>query len=65
MSLDSSLKTGSKMKRPRNVLKRHERIEQLQKQDRWVDGQAPIGLPKVRVFKAVIGKKKKKTKEEK
>ena len=65
MSLDTSLKAGSKMKRPRNVLSRHERIVQLQSEDKWIDGQAPIGLPKVRVYKTVIGKKKKKTKEEK
>lgn len=65
MSLDQSLKAGSKMKRPRNVLKRAERIDQLKAEDRWVAGQCALGLPKVRVMKAVVGKKKKKTKEEK
>lgn len=65
MSLDNSLKAGSKMKRPRNVLKRGERIEQLKSDDKWIEGQTALGLPKVRVMKAVIGKKKKKTKDDK
>ncbi|MCA8984724.1 MAG: small basic protein [Planctomycetaceae bacterium] len=65
MSLDNSLKAGSKMKRPRNVLKRGERIEQLKADDKWIEGQTALGLPKVRVMKAVIGKKKKKTKDDK
>ena len=59
------MKAGSGMKRPRNVLKRHERIAQLESEDKWLKGQAPLGLPKVRVFKAVVGKKKKKTKTKK
>jgi hypothetical protein len=33
-------------------------------EDRWVEGRSPVGLPKVRVQKAVAGKKAKKTKEE-
>ena len=36
----------------------------LEKDERWVDGQSPYGLPKVRVIKTVVGKKKKKAKEE-
>ncbi|HCS55666.1 small basic protein [Rubinisphaera sp.] len=64
MSLDPSLKASSKMRRTRNVLKRGERIAFLKAEDRWIDGQSPVGLPKVRVIKTVIGKKKKKTKEE-
>ncbi|MCG6158421.1 small basic protein [Rubinisphaera margarita] len=64
MSLDNSLKASSKMRRSRNVLKRGERIAFLQGEDRWVAGQSPVGLPKVRVMKTVIGKKKKKTKKE-
>lgn len=65
MSLDSSLKAGNRMKRPRNVLSRAERIALLQSEDKWIDGRAPIGLPKVRVFKAVAGKKVKKSKDDK
>ncbi|MCA8986483.1 MAG: small basic protein [Planctomycetaceae bacterium] len=64
MSLDTSLKAGSKMRRTRNVLKRSERIAFLQSEDRWAEGQSPIGLPKVRVVKAVAGKKKKTKKDE-
>jgi hypothetical protein len=46
------------------VLKRAERIDALEKDDRWVDGQSPLGLPKVRVIKTVVGKKKKKKAKE-
>ncbi len=52
------------MVRSRNVLKRGERIEQLKTEDRWVEGQSPLGLPKVRVVQAAAGKKKKKKKKE-
>ncbi len=48
----------------RNVLKRSERIEKLEFEDRWHDGQSPSGLPKVRVIKSSLGRKKKKKKEE-
>ncbi len=60
MSLDKSLRSKSRLSRSRNVLKREERILQLKAQDRWTDGQSPLGLPKVRVIKTVVGKKKKK-----
>lgn len=60
MTIDKSLKRGSRLVRARNVLKRHERIERLKTEDRWEDGQSPVGLPKVRVIKTVVGKKKKK-----
>jgi small basic protein (TIGR04137 family) len=60
VTLDKSLRSGSKLGRSRNVLKRAERIAQLEKEDRWVDGQSPLGLPKVRIIKTVTGKKKKK-----
>lgn len=32
----------------------------MQSDDRWVEGQSPFGLPKLRVVKLVLGKKKKK-----
>ena len=64
MTIDKSLKRKGRLSRSRNVLKRHERIEQMQKEDKWVDGQSPIGLAKTRVVKTVIGKKKKKKTEE-
>ena len=64
MTVDKSLKRKGRLSRSRNVLKRHERIEQMQKEDKWVEGQSPIGLAKTRVIKTVIGKKKKKAKAE-
>lgn len=60
MTLDKSLRRGSNLGRSRNVLKRAERIEKLKEDDRWVEGQSPLGLPKVRIVKTVVGKKKKK-----
>lgn len=60
VTIDRSLQRKGRLVRARNVLKRGERIERLQFEDRWVEGQSPLGLPKVRVFKAVVGKKKKK-----
>ena len=64
MSIDKSLKKPSGVIRARNVLKRGERILVLKEQDRWVEGRSPLNLPKVRVMKAVAGKKKKVKKEE-
>lgn len=60
MTIDKSLKRKGRLARSRNVLKREERILQLKAQDRWQEGQSPLGLPKVRVIKTVVGKKKKK-----
>lgn len=60
MSLDKSLKVRLGSSRARNVLKRAERIAQLREEDRFDDGRSPFGLPKTRVGKAVVGKKKKK-----
>jgi small basic protein (TIGR04137 family) len=49
----------------RNVLKRAERVSQLEAEDRWSENSTILGMPKVRVKRTVIGKKKKKkTKEE-
>lgn len=64
MTLDKSLRRGSKLTRARNVLKRSERIAQLKEEDRWTDAHTALGLPKVRVVKTVVGKKKKKEKKE-
>ena len=60
MTLDKSLRRGSRLGRSRNVLKRAERIEQLKSEDRWTDAHTALGLPKVRVIQTVVGKKKKK-----
>ncbi|HWL08598.1 MAG TPA: small basic protein [Planctomicrobium sp.] len=64
MSIDKSLRRGSRLSRSRNVLKRDERIQKLKEDDRWTDATSPLGLPKVRVQKLVLGKKKKEKKEE-
>jgi len=64
VSIDKSLKKPSGVVRARNVLKRGERIAVLKEQDRWDDGQSPLGLPKVRIKKVVAGKKKKKKKDD-
>lgn len=64
MTIHKSLRRRGRLQRSRNVLKRIERIVQLEGEDRWMEGQSPLGLPKVRVIKMVLGKKKKKKKDE-
>lgn len=64
MTIDKSLKHAGRLARSRNVLKRGERIERLQAEERWKEDQSPLGLPKVRVVKSVVGKKKKKKSKE-
>ena len=64
MTIDKSLQRKGRLRRTRNVLKRGERIEKLEFEDRWQEGQSPFGLPKVRVVKSSLGRKKKKKKEE-
>ena len=62
MSIHRSLKTSGRLIRARNVWTRLERIQVLQKEDRWKDGDPVTGLPKVRTrFKT---KSKKQLKEE-
>lgn len=51
------------MARARGVLTRAERITKLQEGDVWTEASAPIGLPKVRVYKLSMKKKKKKKEE--
>jgi len=64
VTIDKSLQRKGRLTRSRNVLKRGERIAQLKFDERWQDGQSPLGLPKVRVVKVTVGKKKKKKKAE-
>ena len=59
MTIDKSLKVRSGMIRNRNVLTRAERIEKLIESDRWQEGDPVLGLPKVRVVKVSLKKKKK------
>ena len=57
MSIDRSLKIKSALSRHRNVLSRAERIEKLVEEERWSEGDAVTGLPKVSHRKAHTGKK--------
>ncbi len=63
MTLDKSLKVKRGANRNRSVMMRVERLERLKEVDRWKEGDSPLGLPKVRVRKMVIKKKKKKKEE--
>ncbi len=64
MTIDKSLKVRAGMIRSRNVLTRAERLEQLKEADRWKEGDSIIGMPKVRVQKVSLKKKKKVKKAE-
>ena len=64
MTMDKSLKRRSALVRDRSVLSRAERIERLKISDRWKEGDSPLHLPKVRVYKLTVKKKKKKKEEE-
>lgn len=59
MTIDRSLKRKGRLARSRNVLKRDERIAQMEVEDKWKDGASPLGIPKTRVMKLTLGKKKK------
>lgn len=63
MTMDKSLQIRAGLARSRGVLTRDERIVKLKEADRWEEGRSPLGLPKVRVLKLAM-KKKKKAKEE-
>jgi small basic protein (TIGR04137 family) len=64
MTMDKSLRTRRGLARSRSVLNRAERIARLQQADKWKEGDSPVGLPKVRVYKLAMKKKKKKKEEE-
>lgn len=64
MTMDKSLRTRAGLVRSRSVLSRAERITRLQSSERWQDGQSPLGLPKVRVYKLSMKKKKKRKEDE-
>lgn len=60
MSIHKSLVLKSRLRRPRSVLSRAERLEALKESGRWKDGNSVFGLPKVRT---ILPKAKKKKKE--
>ena len=64
MTMDKSLRVRKGSSSARGVLSRAERITKLKEQDRWDDGRSPLGLPKVRVYKMSMKKKKKAKAEE-
>lgn len=64
MALHKSLRRKSRLVRQRSVYSREERINLLIADEKWVEGQGPLGLPKQRVLRASVGKKKKKEKKE-
>lgn len=64
MTMDKSLKVRLGLARARSVLSRAERIQRLKSADRWQEGDSPLGLAKVRVYKLAMKKKKKKKEEE-
>lgn len=59
MTMDSSLKVKAGAIRARNVLTRAERIARLKDLDRFDEENSVVGLPKVRVVKVSLKKKKK------
>ena len=59
MTIDKSLKIRSGASRSRNVLTRAERLAKLKDNERWSDGDSVYGLPKVKVAKVSLKRKKK------
>ncbi len=57
MTMDKSLRIRRGLARSRGVLTRAERLVQLQSAERWKEGDSPLGLPKVRVYKLSMTKK--------
>ena len=64
MTMDSSLKVQAGAIKTRNVLSRAERVARLQELDRFNEEASVIGMPKVRVVKVSLKKKKKVKKED-
>ena len=64
MTIDISLKVKAGGVKQRNVLTRAERLAKLQAADRWKEGDPVLGIPKVRVEKIALKKKKKVKKPE-
>ena len=58
MSIHPSLKSASKGKTKRTVLKRTERIKDLMKKDKWSDDHKVFGLPKTKILRLKARKEK-------
>lgn len=59
MTLDQSLKVKAGAIKPRNVLTRAERVARLQELEKFNEEDSIVGMPKVRVMKVSLKKKKK------
>ena len=59
MTLDQSLKVKAGAIKPRNVLTRAERVARLQELEKFNEDDSIVGMPKVRVMKVSLKKKKK------
>ncbi|WP_442483413.1 small basic protein [Aeoliella sp. SH292] len=64
MTIDKSLKVKRGTNSNRSVMTRVERLRILLDNGRWSEGDSPLGIPKTRVRKLVMKKKKKKTKDD-
>ena len=64
MTIDKSLKVRKGLMKNRSVLSRVERLEKLAAMEKWSEGDPVLGLPKVRVQKLSLKKKKKVKKED-
>ncbi|MCG8649271.1 MAG: small basic protein [Pirellulales bacterium] len=64
MTMDRSLKVQAGAIKTRNVLTRAERIARLKELDRFDEEASVVGMPKVRVQKVSLKKKKKVKKTE-
>lgn len=59
MTIDKSLRVKAGSNKQRNVLTRAERILRLKETERWGSDSTALGMPKVRVEKVSMKKKKK------
>ena len=64
MTIDKSLKVKKGGVANKSVMTRVERINRLKEIGKWEDGNAILGMPKVRVVKISMKKKKKEKKED-
>ncbi len=64
MTIDKSLKIKAGSAKMRNVMTRSERLAKLIETERWTEGDSVYGMPKVRVQKISLKKKKKVKKED-
>lgn len=58
MSIHSSLRSNSKGKKHRSVLKRYERLKVLSDKHLWSDEKSVLGIPKVKMQRVKVKKEK-------